>query len=93
MSILKFKPASGFTMEAFNPNCLKAFDAVLECEMREAGYASYDLTVLDYGTHYQAAHGSFIEPFIFKTTNEAKKWLATWYEMNKQKAAATSFNA
>jgi len=42
MSILKFKPASGFTMEVFNPNCLKAYDAVLECEMREAGYASYD---------------------------------------------------
>jgi len=88
MSILKFKPASGFTMEVFNPNCLKAYDAVLECEMREAGYASYDLTVLDYGTHYQAAHGSFIEPFIFKTTSEAKKWLSTWYEMNKQKAAS-----
>lgn len=83
-----FKPASPYTQHCFNPYGLKNYDAVLECEMREVPtYASYDLTVLDFGSHYQVAHGLYIEPFIFKTTKEAEQWLLNWYELNKQKAA------
>jgi hypothetical protein len=83
----QFKTASPYTEHCFNPHGLKNYDAVLECEMRENGFASYDLTVLDFNTHYQVAHGAYIEPFIFKTTKEAKQWLLNWYELNKQKAA------
>jgi hypothetical protein len=84
-----FKPASPYTQHCFNPYGLKPYDAVLECEIREEPtYASYDLTVIDFNDHYKVAHGSFIEPFIFKTLDEAKKWLITWYEANKQRKAA-----
>jgi hypothetical protein len=83
----QFIPATPYTQLCFNPHGIKNYDAVSECEMRENGYASYDLTVLDFGAHYQAAHGAIIEPFIFKTVAQAQEWLIKWYEMNKQKAA------
>jgi len=37
-----------------------------------------------------AAHGSFIEPLIFKTIDDAKKYIVQWYFDNRQKMYVTA---
>ncbi len=66
---------------------MKPYNAITECVKHEEGFVSYDLTVLDFGGHYQAAHGSVINPLKFDTIYQAQEWLYTWYNNNKQKAA------
>ena len=89
---MKFIQADEMTQEIFNPHGMKPYDAILTVRTtKDDGYAPYDLTILDgasssvHGVHYMAAHGSFIEPLIFKTIDDAKKYIVQWYLDNRQK--------
>ena len=89
---MNFIPADEYTQEIFNPYGAKPYDAILMTSTSTSeGYAPYDLTILDgepssvHGVHYMAAHGSVIEPFIFKTIDDAKKYIVQWYLDNRQK--------
>jgi len=89
---MNFIPADEYTQEIFNPYCAKPYDAIFMTRTStNEGYAPYDLTILDgepssvHGVHYMAAHGSFIEPLIFKTIDDAKKYIVQWYLDNRQK--------
>lgn len=89
---MNFIPADEYTQETFNPRGLKNHDAILMTRTsKENGYAPYDLTIIEgspssvHGVHYMAAHGSVIEPLIFKTIDDAKKYIVQWYLDNRQK--------
>ena len=88
-----FMAASDFTNHCFNPHGLKPYRAVFECRKHELGFASYDLTILDFGDHYRAAHGSVINSTKFTDVKNAAKWLLNWYETNKQRAAKQEVTA
>jgi hypothetical protein len=82
-----FTPASEYTKHCFNRYGIKHYDAITECTVKETGFVSYDLTVLDFKGHYQSAHGSIIHPVKFETIEQAEQWLNVWYSENKQQAA------
>ena len=82
-----FTPATEYTKQCFNRYGMKPYDAVTECTLKEPDYVSYDLTVLDFNGHYQAAHGSVINPLKFGTIQQAEEWLSVWYSENKQRSA------
>jgi hypothetical protein len=85
-----FKPASEYTKEIFNKYGTQPFDAILECTMREPGYASYDLTILEDkdAKCFYAAHGSVLmKDQPMDSAAKAGKLAMKWYEANKQRAA------
>jgi hypothetical protein len=84
---MRFTPATEFTRTCFNRYGIKPVNAILECTMREPGYASYGLTVLSDGAVFYAAHGTVVMPQPFSTSGKAKAALKRWYQANKSKAA------
>jgi hypothetical protein len=86
-----WEPADCMTQDFFNPHGLKNYDAILMLRTdTDEGYAPYDLTILDgspssvHGAHYLAAHGSVVQPIVFKSINDAKLQIIDWYMTNRQ---------
>jgi hypothetical protein len=94
---MKFDKADDFTALVFNPNGLHPYDAILTtCTDTNEGYAPYDLTIvecyptLEYCmTHYRAASGSFLHPYMFRNVGEAEFYIVNWYKANRQKMAVS----
>jgi len=93
---MNFVKADDYTMDLFNPYGIKPYDAILTIQTDiSEGYAPYDLTILDgepssvYGVHYRAASGMLVHPQIFKSVDEAKTYIISWYTANRAKLATS----
>jgi hypothetical protein len=92
---MHFIKADAYTEECFNPHGLKPYDAILMVTTSmDEGFAPYDLTILEGcpssvdGLHYLAAHGGVVEPLIFKTIDDAKRYIVEWYFVHRQIVAS-----
>ena len=89
---MNFIKADEMTQEIFNPHGMKPYDAILMTRTStNDDYAPYDLTILDgepssvYGVHYRAASGSTVHKQVFRSIDDAKKYIVQWYFDNRQK--------
>lgn len=91
-AIDRFHHATEYTRDCFNPHGIKPLDVIVECTMREPGFASYDLTLIkhldaDWDAPYSFAHGAVIDPQRFFNLELAARAALAWYQSNRQPAA------
>lgn len=80
---IRFKPATDYTKDVFNPWGVGRYDAVLETQVRPVGFASVDLTILKtLSGFYVFAHGSVITENRFSTDKQACVAARDWYKAN-----------
>ena len=83
MELIRFKPATDYTKDIFNPWGDNPYQAVSETQVKPKGYAPVDLTILESSTgYYFFAHGAVCTHERYDSHRQATRAARIWYREN-----------